>query len=413
MRQRRRRPVNWFAVTVIVILIAFFSYLNTVVIPSMPQPFVPSPTPTRDPESYVSEAEALFGQGKLLQAIAVYEEVLRLTPDNAGLYVSLARIQLFAGQPAEALQSAERALLLERDNSMAHALRGAALTQQGDYLMAESALQRALELEPNNGIAHALYAELLGNMYLNNSGPFNALDLAIEESRLGVQLAPSSIEAHRARGFILELTGNYEVAIQEYQQAIAINSNIPELHLALGRTYRVTGVLDRAVEEYTLANTLNPSDPRPDLYTSRVYFYTGDYGKAAQYAEQAVKDDPTDAYLRGNWGVILYHNLQWPNAVTQLSLAVNGGATEDGQAIVPLVLDGSDGRVTEYFFTYALVLARLNQCNEALPVAQLILTAVPTDDIAVYNAQFAIGLCEQSLQSSSGGQPSSPSETSP
>lgn len=407
MRQRRRRPVNWFAVTVMVILIAFFSYLNTVVIPSMPQPFVPTATPTRNPESYISEAEALFGQGKLLQAIAVYEEVIRLTPNDAGLYVSLARIQLFAGQPAEALQSAERALLLERDNSMAHALRGAALTQQGDYVMAESALQRALELEPNNGIAHALYAELLGNMYLNNSGPFNAIDLAIEESRLGVQLAPSSIEAHRARGFILELTANYEVAIQEYQQAIAINANIPDLHLALGRTYRVTGVLDRAVEEYTLANTLNPSDPRPDLYTSRVYFYTGEYGKAAQYAEQAVNDDPTDAYLRGNWGVILYHNLQWPDAVTQLNLAINGGVTDDGQAIAPLVLDGADGRVTEYFFTYALVLARLNRCNEALPVAQLILAAVPTDEIAVYNAQFAIGLCEQSLQSSSGGQPSS------
>lgn len=412
MRQRRRRPVNWFMVTVLLILIAFSTYLSAVVVPTIPQPFTPSPTPTRNPESYLTEAQTLFDQGKLLQAIAVYEEVIRLTPNDAGLYVALARVQLFAGQPAEALQNAERALLLERDNSMAHALRGAALTQLGDYLMAENALQRALELEPNNGIAHALYAELLGNMYLNNSGPFNVLDLAIEQSRLGVQLAPSSIEAHRARGFILELTANYEVAIQEYQQAIAINSNIPELHLALGRTYRVTGVLDKAVEEYTLANTLNPSDPRPDLYTSRVYFYTGDYGKAAQYAEQAVNDDPTDAYLRGNWGVILYHNLQWPNAVTQLGLAVNGGTTEDGRTIVPLVLDGSDGRVTEYFFTYALVLARLNRCSEALPVAQLILTAVPTDDIAVYNAQFALSLCEQSLQSS-GNQPSPTSGTSP
>lgn len=411
MRQRRRRPVNWFAVMVLLTLIAFFTYLNTMVIPSIPPPFEPTRTPTRDPESYLSEAQALFDQGKLLQAIAVYEELIYLTPNDPGVYVVLARTQLFAGRAADALQNAERALLLERDNSMAHALRGAALTQQGDYLMAQSALQRALELEANNGIAHALYAELLGNMYLSNTGPFNALDLAIEESRLGVQLAPGSIEAHRARGFILELTGNYETAIQEYQQAIAINANIPELHLALGRAYRVTGVLDKAVEEYTLANTLNPSDPRPDLYTSRVYFYTGEYGKAAQYAEQAVNDDPTDAYLRGNWGVILYHNLQWPNAVAQLDLAVNGGETEDGQAIVPLVLDGSDGRVTEYFFTYALVLARLNRCSEALPVAQLILTAVPTDDVAIYNAQFAIDLCEQSLQPS----PENPtsSETSP
>jgi hypothetical protein len=123
----------------------------------------------------------------------------------------------------------------------------------------------------------------------------------------------------------------------------------------------------------------------------------GSYAQATQWAEQAVKDAPTDPYLRGNWGVMLYHSNDWAAAIIQLSLAVNGGTAEDGQTIEPLSLTGDDILTTEFFFTYALVLARTNRCDQALPVAQLILSAVPSDETAVYNAQETIRLCELSM----------------
>jgi tetratricopeptide (TPR) repeat protein len=345
----------------------------------------------------VAEAEGLFNQGKLLQAIELYQEAIRIKPDDSAIYIALARVQVFAGQYKEAQANAENALLLNPNNSMAHAVRGWALTQDNDYLAAEAAIKRALELDPNNGIAHAYYAELLGDMYLNNTGPFDAITMAGEESRVATTLAPNSLEAHHARAFILEVTDNREQAVQEYQNAIAINGNIAELHLSLGRTYKAMGVFDKAIEEFTLANTLNPSDPTSALYISRTYASVGEFAKAAQYAEQTVKVAPTVSYLRGNWGVMLYHNLQWPEAVAQLSLAINGGATEDGQAIQPLTLTGDDTRLVEYFTTYALLLARMNRCGEALPVAQLILGSVPTDDIAVYNAQESMRICQNNL----------------
>jgi len=51
----------------------------------------------------------------------------------------------------------------------------------------------------------------------------------------------------------------------------------------------------------------------------------------------------------------------------------------------------------EYFTTYALLLARLNRCGEALPIAQLILANVPSDEIAVYNAQESMRICQNNL----------------
>ncbi len=393
---RKKMRINWFRVTVLLILIAFGVYFNRIILPTVPQPFVPTPTATRDPESYVTEAEALFAQGKLFQAVDRYKEAIRARPGDPSLYVALARVQVFAGQYEDAQTSAEDALLLNPNNSMAHAVLAWAFDFQGNYLEAEAAIKRALELDPNNGLAHAYYVEILVDSYLAGSGAFDGIEKAAEESRVALALIPDTIEAHRARGYILEATANYEEAILEYQAAIAINENIPDLHLALGRNYRFTQVYDKAVEEFTRANALNPGDPTPDLLISRTYATIGEYAKAVQYAETAVNDSPTDASLRGNFGVMLYRNIEWPEAAVQLGLAINGGMTEDGQKIVGISLR-NDTRIAEYYFTYGLALARLDRCGEALQIAQQIQAGVPADEIAVANAGEINNICQQKL----------------
>jgi len=148
------------------------------------------------------------------------------------------------------------------------------------------------------------------------------------------------------------------------------------------------------VEEFTRANALNPSDPNPDLFISRTYATIGEFAKAAQYAESARNDAPADASLRANYGVMLYHNMDWTEAAVQLGLAINGGQTDTGEAIRPIPLT-TDTRVVEYYFTYGLALARLNRCGEALPIAQMILGRVPANEIAMANANEVIKICEQ------------------
>ena len=395
MNRRRRRP-NWFRITILVLLIAAGVYLDRVIIPTVPQPFVPTATPTRDPESYVVEAETLFDEGKLLQSIDTYTGAIKQSPDDPTLFISRARAQIYAGQYADAQTSAEDALLLNPNNSMAHVMRAWSLDFQGDYLAADAAIKRALELDPDNALAHAVNVEILIDSYFLGTGTFDGLEQAVEESRVAQNLAPNSLETHRARGLILEATGNYEEAIQEYEAAIAINPNIAVLHLSLGTNYRFLNIYDKAVEEFTRANALNPSDPTPDLYISRTYAAVGEYAKATQYAETAVNDNPTDANLRGNLGVMYYRNFQWPDAVEQLKIVVAGGATDDNRPIEPIEL-ANDTRIAEYYFTYGLVLARLNRCGEALQIAQQIVARVPTDDIAVANAQEIVNICQQAL----------------
>ncbi len=401
MTRRRKRP-NFFALIVLALVLLFGYYFNQVYLPSQPNPFEATPTATRSPEGLAAEAEDLFKQGKLFQAIDTYQEAINASPQNPALYIAVARIQVWAGKYEEAQTNAENAILLDPENSMAHAVRAWALDfQGGDDKKAEAMkdIQRAIELDPNNALAHAYYAEIL-----IDTGLFENYDKAAEESRVAWALNPNLLETHRARAYILEATGsegnNYELAIQEYKAAIQINPNIPILHIELGRNLRFLQVYEDAINEFTIANTLNPSDPEPDRLISRTYATIGDYAKALQYAETAVKDRPTDPDLRGNYGVMLYRNFQYQQAVEQLSLAVNGGQTEDGFPIKGIPL-ANDTRVVEYYYTYGLALARVNQCGKALQVGQDIQANVHFDEAAMENVNSAtnkiIEICQENL----------------
>ncbi len=406
MNRRRTRP-NWFRIILLCLLVLGGSYVNRFIIPNQPQFGVPSPTPTRSPESFVTEAEEYFKQGKLIPAIASYQQAISSNPDDPAVYVALARVQVFAGQYEEAQKSAENAILLNNDNSMAHAVRAWALGSQGKYIEAEDSIQRALTLDPNNALAHAYYVEILVD-----SGSFDVIDKAIEESKVAVALAPDTLETHRARGYILEATGNYEEAIHEYQLAIDINPKIADLYLSQGRNYRAMESYADAITAFGNADALNPEDPMPDYLISRTLATRGEFGQAMQYAEQAVANDPVDTNLRGNLGVMYYRNAYWTEAIVEFGYVVNGGVTTDGNQIKALPLVPNNIRIAEYYFTYGLALARTNKCSQALEIARSIFERIPADELAVENANAIISRCQQNLEQTPVPLPASPEPVS-
>lgn len=407
MTRRRKRP-NYFMWVVFGLVLLFGYYFNQVYLPTQPNPFDATPTPTRSWESFSTEAQELFAQGKLTQAIEAYESAIASSPQDPTLYIALARVQVFAGLPKEAQANAENAILLSPNNSMAHAVRAWALDfQSGKNGEAMEAIEKALEIDPNNAIAHAYKVEIL-----IDSGSFDNIEKAAQTSRDALALDPNALETRRARAYILEATANYEEAIQYYKSAIEVNPNISILHMELGRNLRFLQVYDDAIKEFTFANTLNPTDPEPDYFIARTYATIGEYEKALQYAEAAMKDRPTDPRYRGNYGVMFYRNFYYTDAVRELGLAVNGGTTEDGFPIQGMELS-TDPRVAEFFFTYGLALARTDQCGQALPLAQTLQTKFPTDDIVLEAANAIITICQENLDNPAVDTPVPTEESTP
>ena len=83
---------------------------------------------------------------------------------------------------------------------------------------------------------------------------------------------------------------------------------------------------------------------------------------------------------------------------------MRGGVAEDGTTIEGLPLDY--GRVMEYYWYYGFALAKSNRCSEAVPIFQALLTGVPNDEIAVYNATEGLAICQEGLD-----EPSAPTAT--
>ena len=391
MNRRRRRP-NYFGWTIFGLIVLFGYFFNQVYLPSQPNPFEATPTVTRSPESFRTEAEELFKEGKLGDAIEAYQLAIKASPQDPTLYITIARLQVWAGQYEEAETNAENALLLSPNNSKAHAVLAWALDfQEGRNSEALDEIKKAIEIDPNDPIAHAYYAEILIDTQL-----FENIEKAADESRIAIRLDPNLLETRRARGYILEATGNYEEAIREYEAAIAINPNLSTLHIELGRNYRFAQVYDKAITAFTRANTLNPPDPLPDYLISRTHATTGAYAQALQYAETAVQNDPADARLRGNYGVMFHRNFFYDEAVEQLDLAIHGGRTEEGHEIVGLPLS-DDPNIEEIYFTYGLALARTRQCGEALKIAQELQAKILDDENVTFAATEIIRICQENL----------------
>jgi len=388
--KRRGNPIR---ILLLVVLIGVGIYVNQVVIADVPPLFIPTPTPNRAPESFVTDAQALENEGKLSHAIEAYRQAILADSTNTGNYISLARLLIYLGRYDEALEQASNALLINENNAMAYALRGWAQGLSGDYLNGTASLKRAIELDPNNHVPYAYIAEVYGLQYESDTAAVGVIDNAISNSQKARDLNPNALETHRARGYVQELVGSYGEAVQEYAAAISINKYIPELYMRLGRVYYYPDVAeyDLAVEAFREADLLNPSDPLPDVYLSRVYQTIGSYATAIQYAEKAIVDDPTNPYYYGNLGVLFYRNFNYPNAITMLRLVIRGGTSDAGTTIGSLPLDY--GIISQYYQVYGLALARVDECSEALQISEALLKNVGGDEITVYNAGVIVDIC--------------------
>lgn len=399
LRKKRRRSNPW-RVLLLLILVASAVYMWQFYIPTVPPLFIPTPTQTRSPASFVLEAESLFQVGRLAEAEASYLEAIAVNPKEVAYYIELARVRMFAGMYSKAETAARDALVIDPDSALAHAVLGWSIdfqaSQEQDAAIRSELLltalmktERAVELNPNLALVRAYYAEII----IDNS--IADYEKALEEAQLAIELDPTLLEPHRALAYVWELTGNRQLALESYQAAMQINPYLPRLHMDIGNMMRALGDIDGALQSYTRAVALAPTNTEPLTLIATLYAEIGEFGKASQYAKDAVDLDPANPHLHGNLGRMYYHNNVYKEAIIQFELAIRGGQAEAGVWVDGLPLDPANSRVVEFYYTYGLALAKQGQCEVAVPIFEALLRGVPDNEIAVFNAQEGLILCEQ------------------
>ncbi len=390
-KRKRSSPIR---VLILLVLVCAGLYYAINIVPNTDPFFIPTATATIAPEAYLNQAEALYADGRIERAIAMYREAIKSDPKNINTYIAVAKLLVFSGEYADALTNAENAILLNPNNAEAHAVRGWAIGMQGNYLDAQTAFNRAKELNPNLALAYAYQTEVLVEQINAGEDRLDTLTQATENSRQAISLGNTLMETHRARGLLLEITGNYEEAVTEFQIAIAINPNIADLYLALGRAYRANGLDTEAITAFERASTLDPYDPWAPYYISRTYASNGEYTKAIQQGEDAIELDPTETQFYWNLGTQYYRSGDYAKALEYFRISIQGGIGKDGAVVQGIPLS-YDNRVPELYYMYGLILARSGQCQEAAEVVRLLTQGVPDDTTAVLNAEYMTEVCKE------------------
>lgn len=392
------------------ILIGIFIYREFKV-GELKSPFLPTPTATRTANSFALEGETHFQAGKIQDAVEAYRKAAELEPNNSTIWAELARIQTYSSnllttdaqkiqRLQEAIQSAERAVELNPEDSTAQAILSLTYDwysnpvysgeESEDFVFkAEQASAKALQLDSNNVLAVAFRAEI----YMRQLRYNEALDFA----ERAVAMDPTSFDAYRVYGFVLESQGDrYDEAIEAYKKAAEINPNLTFIYLSIGVNYRQLQKYDEALEYFALAARINEqievADPIPYLGIARTYSQIGEFFIAARNVMRALEITPEDPYVYSQLGLVYFRSRNYEGSIPAFACAIEGctalescivrqECTEETppEDVPPYEIEGlplTESTVV-YYYSYGSVLAAMHRegtgyCERALDVFDIV-----------------------------------------
>lgn len=161
----------------------------------------------------VRSAAQLAQSGRMNEAVAALQNVLRQDPRHAEGNRMMALVYLSTGQFPQGLSHIERALAAAPQRADLHHFHAEALAMSGQLDRAVEALERSLKLNPGNAQGHALLATCLLQM--------RDLDGAEDEYAEALRLNPSFPEAATNYGNALTMTGRPQEGARVLRDAAA------------------------------------------------------------------------------------------------------------------------------------------------------------------------------------------------
>ncbi len=248
--------------------------------------------------------EILLKSGRVDEAIAQYRAALETTGyrDAAEAHYNLGcGYQAQPNRSSEAIAEFEEALRLKPDYPYAHYNLGRVLaTVPGREDQALAEYREALRLKPD--YVAALYS--LGAAVQMQPG---GLSEAIAHYEEALRLKPDFFQAHFSLGFALGMIpGRQQDAVAQYQEALRLEPGSAETHFDLARLLQdMPGRQNEAIAHYEETIRLRPGDAKAQSNLGNALYTVGRKSEALPHFEKAARFDPANATMHLNLGIIL------------------------------------------------------------------------------------------------------------
>lgn len=223
---------------------------------------------------------ALAAVGKREEALAHYQEAVRLDPNNPHYQNNLGTAFLRAGQPAAAVEHYQAALSADPKFAEAYSNLGTLFLSQHRLGEAITNLSEAVRVDPENGLARSN----LGNALL----AAGRLDDALVQYLEGVRLNPDDATLHLNAGLALLKANRADEAAVQFSIAARLNPASPEAHFEFGRQLFLQGNFPRALEQFDAAVKLKPNYAAAQFYQAATEAESGRFEEATATANQAL-----------------------------------------------------------------------------------------------------------------------------
>src|ERR1700680_3777011 len=114
----------------------------------------PSLKANKTKEEWFEEGNKLSDLKRFEEALAAYEQAIRLDPDDAAIYYNKSAALMDLKRYEEAVIALEQAIRLDPNDTYAYTNKGVALIELKRYEEALLALEQAIRLDPHNAVAY-------------------------------------------------------------------------------------------------------------------------------------------------------------------------------------------------------------------------------------------------------------------
>jgi protein O-mannosyl-transferase len=254
------------------------------------------------------------GPRALEQAMAHYQDSLRLKPDQVEAHINLGSALMKAGRLDDARAQFEAAAKVNAANGMVFYNLGLLLEEQGKPGEAQAAYRRAIEVwpdyaEPHNNLGAALQAQ----------GDFAAAEAEFAEA---VRLQPGLFHARNNLALVLLARGQTAEALDQLHQALRLEPNYPESHNNLGKALAEQGKLAEAKAEFAEAIRLKPGYADAQYNLGNTLLMMGKPAEAIPPYTAAVQARPDFAEAHYQLGTLLAGRKQTADALSHFREAV-------------------------------------------------------------------------------------------
>lgn len=222
---------------------------------------------TQEPNDVRAQAglgNIYLDQGKFSEAVAAYQQALKVKVDYLPVYQPLAYSMVRLGKFSDAAAILKQASQYDANNAEIFNNMAYAYVHGGQYAEGIAASQQAITLLGRIGESYKqelqVRNEVLSNAYKNMGNAYNELkqyNEAADSLKHAAEIEPNNASAHFNLGLALYNGRRYSEAIEAYKAVIQLKPNLAAAHYNLGLTYVAINDKAAARREHELLKPLN------------------------------------------------------------------------------------------------------------------------------------------------------------